>query len=115
MNRPGARTTFPRTFPSIRAHLVPLSYAVCMPKRTKVLPIAEAKYRLIAMDERAHRIILGIGGQRFAIDLLSRVSLLPSIGGGAVNKKRRKFETKFLAPRRSVDALRLGEFCRDFT
>ena len=53
------------------------AYAVCMPKRTKVVPIDEEKYRLIAMDERAHRVIFGIGGQRFAIDLLSRVSLLP--------------------------------------
>lgn len=52
-----------------------------MPKRTKVVPIDEEKYQLIAMDERAHRVIFGIGGQRFAIDLLSRVSLLPSATG----------------------------------
>ena len=52
-----------------------------MPKRTKVLSIAEEKYRLIAMDERSHRIIFAIGGQRFAIDLLSRVSLLPPATG----------------------------------
>ena len=53
----------------------------CMPKRTKVLPIDKEKYRLIAMDEKAHRVIFAIGGQRFAIDLLSRVSLLPSDAG----------------------------------
>jgi hypothetical protein len=52
-----------------------------MPKRTKVVPIEEEKYRLIAMDERAHRVIFGIGGQRFAIDLLSRVGLLPPATG----------------------------------
>jgi hypothetical protein len=57
------------------------AYAVCMPKRTKVVPIEEEKYRLIAMDERAHRVIFDIGGQRFAIDLLSRVSLLPPAMG----------------------------------
>ena len=54
------------------------AYSVCMRKRTKVVPIDEEKYRLLAMDERAHRVIFGIGGQRFAIDLLSRVSLLPA-------------------------------------
>jgi hypothetical protein len=52
-----------------------------MSKRTKVLPIAEEKNRLIAMDESAHRVIFAIGGQRFAIDLLSRVSLLPPATG----------------------------------
>ena len=57
------------------------AYAVCMPKRTKVVPIEEEKYRLIAVDERAQRVIFGIGGQRFAIDLLSRVSLLPPATG----------------------------------
>ena len=57
------------------------AYAVCMPKRTKVVPIEEEKYRLIAMDERAQRVIFGIGGQRFAFDLLSRVSLLPPATG----------------------------------
>jgi hypothetical protein len=57
------------------------AYAVCMPKRTKVVPIEEEKYRLIALDERAHRVVFGIGGQRFAIDLLSRVSLLPPATG----------------------------------
>jgi hypothetical protein len=48
-----------------------------MSKRTKVVPIAEEKNWLVAMDERAHRVIFAIGSQRFAIDLLSRVSLLP--------------------------------------
>jgi hypothetical protein len=52
-----------------------------MPKRTKVVPIDEEKYQLIATDERAHRVIFDIGGQRFAIDLISRVSLLPPATG----------------------------------
>jgi hypothetical protein len=52
-----------------------------MPKRTKVVPIAEQKYRLILMDERAHRVIIDIGGPRFAIDFLSRVSPLPPVAG----------------------------------
>ena len=57
------------------------AYAVCMPKRTKVVPIEEEMYRLITMDERAQRVIFSIGRQRFAIDLLSRVSLLPPATG----------------------------------
>jgi hypothetical protein len=52
-----------------------------MPKRTKFVPIHEEKNRPISIDERAHRVILGIGGMRFAIDFLSRVSLLPPATG----------------------------------
>ena len=47
-----------------------------MPKPPKVLSIQEEKYRLIAEDKRARRIIVGIGSQRFAIDLLSRITEL---------------------------------------
>jgi hypothetical protein len=48
-----------------------------MPKQPKVVPIAEEKYKLIARDAKVHRIILGIGSERIAIDVLSRVTRLP--------------------------------------
>ena len=48
-----------------------------MPKPPKVVPIQEKKYQLIAKDIKAKRIILGIGGERIAIDWFSRISKLP--------------------------------------
>jgi hypothetical protein len=52
-----------------------------MPKRTKIVPIDQRKDRLIAEDEKTHRVIFDIGGQRFAVDLLSRVRPLPPATG----------------------------------
>jgi len=52
-----------------------------MPKRTKVVPLDVEKYRPVATDEVAHRVICSIGGQRFAIDLLSRITPLPPSTG----------------------------------
>ena len=49
----------------------------CVPKPPKVVPIQEKKYQLIAKDTKAERIILGIGGERIAIDWFSRISRLP--------------------------------------
>jgi hypothetical protein len=43
----------------------------------KVVPIQEKKYQLIAKDTKAKPIILGIGGERIAIDWFSRISKLP--------------------------------------
>jgi len=43
----------------------------------KVPPMEEEKIRLIARDEEAHRMIVGIGSQRFAIDFHSGVTRLP--------------------------------------
>ena len=54
-----------------------ISHAVCMIKTTKVVPLAEAKQRLIARDSKAQRIIVGIGSQRIAIDFFSHVTKLP--------------------------------------
>jgi hypothetical protein len=48
-----------------------------MPKTPKVVPIAEEKYKVIARDTKAHRVIIGIGAERFAFDLFSRISKLP--------------------------------------
>jgi hypothetical protein len=48
-----------------------------MSKPPKVVPIQEKKYQLIAKDTKAKRIILGIGGERIAIDWFSRISKLP--------------------------------------
>jgi hypothetical protein len=52
-----------------------------MLKPPKVVPIAEEKYKLIARDAKVHRVILGIGSERIAIDLLSRVTRLPPEAG----------------------------------
>ena len=48
-----------------------------MPKPPKVVAVQEKKYRLIAKDTKAKRIILGIGSERIAIDFISRISKLP--------------------------------------
>jgi len=48
-----------------------------MPKTPKVVPIQEPKYKLIARDPEARRIILGIGSERIAVDLFSRITKLP--------------------------------------
>ena len=53
-----------------------------MSKPPKVVPIQEKNYQLIAKDMKAKRIILGIGGERIAIDWFSRVSKLPPETGG---------------------------------
>jgi hypothetical protein len=53
-----------------------------MKKTPKVVPLEEPKYRLIAEDQNTHRIIFGIGSERMAIDLFSRITkrrLLPAI------------------------------------
>jgi len=48
-----------------------------MPKPPKVVPIQEQKYRLIARDTKSQRLIIGIGSERMAIDVFSRISKLP--------------------------------------
>lgn len=64
-----------------------------MPKKPKVVPIVEEKNRVIARDPKTQRIIVGIGSDRLAIDILSRVTRLPPGTGDrpatptAINKK----------------------------
>jgi hypothetical protein len=48
-----------------------------MPKPPKVVPITADDRRLIATDQRSHRLIVGIGSQRFAIDFFTRITTLP--------------------------------------
>ena len=48
-----------------------------MPKPPKVVPIQDQKYRLIAKDTKSQRLIIGIGSERMAIDVFSRISKLP--------------------------------------
>src|SRR6266404_2959224 len=52
-----------------------------MEKPPKVVPLQEQQYRLIAEDQKAHRIIFGIGSERMAIDLFSRITKLPPATG----------------------------------
>jgi hypothetical protein len=52
-----------------------------MPKTPKVVPIQEPKYRLIARDPEARRLILGIGSERIAVDFFSRITKLPPATG----------------------------------
>jgi hypothetical protein len=48
-----------------------------MPKPPKVVPITADEHRLIATDQTSHRLIVGIGSQRFAIDFFTRITTLP--------------------------------------
>ena len=48
-----------------------------MPKPPKVVPITADEHRLIATDQKSHRLIVGIGSQRFAIDFFTRITTLP--------------------------------------
>jgi len=52
-----------------------------MSKPPKVVPITADEHRLIAMDQKSHRLIVGIGSRRFAIDYFTRISTLPSNTG----------------------------------
>jgi hypothetical protein len=52
-----------------------------MPKPPKVVPIAEEETKLIARDTKAHRIIIGIGSERMALDFFSRITKLPPHAG----------------------------------
>ena len=60
------------------------AYAVAMPKKPakqveipKVVPLTEEKHQVIATDQKSQRIIIGIGQQRIAFDLFTRVTRLP--------------------------------------
>ena len=59
----------------------PLAYGVHMPKKPKVVPITADEHRLIATDQRSHRLIVVIGSQRFAIDFITRITTLGSHTG----------------------------------
>jgi hypothetical protein len=48
-----------------------------MRKTPKVVPITADEHRLIATDQKTHRLIVGIGSQRFAIDYFTRITTLP--------------------------------------
>ena len=50
-------------------------------KTAKVVPITEAKQRLIATDEKTKRFILAVGKQRIAFDFFTRISELPPTTG----------------------------------
>jgi hypothetical protein len=64
------------------------AYAIAMPKKPpkqieipKVVPLTEEKRQVIATDQKSQRIIVGIGQQRIAFDLFTRVTRLPSHTG----------------------------------
>jgi len=52
-----------------------------MPKTPKVVSITPNGHRLIAMDEKSHRLIVGIESERFAIDYFTRLTTPPSHTG----------------------------------
>ena len=54
-----------------------------MSKSTKVVPIENRTKRakMIAHDPEGHRIIIGIGSQRMALDFQTRITRLPSDTG----------------------------------
>jgi hypothetical protein len=47
------------------------------PKPPKVVSITAIEHRLITPDQKSHRLIVGIGSQRFAIDFFTRITTLP--------------------------------------
>jgi hypothetical protein len=71
-----------------------------MEKPPNVVPLQEQQYRLIAEDQETHRIIFGIGSERMAIDLFSRITRLPPATGDhpaevlAMKKVRRKRQSE---------------------
>ena len=68
-----------------------------MPKPPKVVPITADEHRLIATDQTSHRLIVGIGSQRFAIDFFTRITTLPPYTGdqpAAVLPMKKKKGTK---------------------
>jgi hypothetical protein len=66
-----------------------------MPKTPKVVRMTPDSPRLIAEDEKTQRIIIGIGQQRFALDLSTQITRLPPGTGDkpaavlAMKKKRK--------------------------
>ena len=42
----------------------------------KVVPLTEEKHQVIAADQKSRRVIIGIGQQRIAFDLFTRVTRL---------------------------------------
>jgi len=44
--------------------------------RPNVVPLTEEKRRVIATDQKSQRVIAGIGQQRIAFDLLTRITRL---------------------------------------
>ena len=61
-------------------HLEPAICVCCgMSKPTKVVPIENQtkKAKMIAHDSKGHRIIIGIGSQRMALDFQTRITHLP--------------------------------------
>lgn len=76
------------------------AYAVAMPKKPpkqfeipKVVPLTEEKRQMIATDQKSQRVIIGIGQQRIAFDLFTRVTRLPPHTGdqpGPVVRMRKR-------------------------
>lgn len=65
-------------------HVEPAICVCCdMSKTTKVVPIENRtkKAKMIAHDPEGHRIIIGIGSQRMALDFQTRFTRLPSETG----------------------------------
>ena len=87
--------------------LAPSAYAVAMPKKPpkqveipKVVPLTEEKRQVIATDQKSQRILIGIGTQRIAFDLFTRITHLPPHTGDRpapilpMSKKRRNQEKR---------------------
>jgi Protein of unknown function (DUF3489) len=60
------------------------AHAVVMPKTppkavntSKVVPLTQERRRVIARDDKCQRVIIGIGSQRIAFDIFTRVTHLP--------------------------------------
>ena len=57
-----------------------------MPNTPKVVPLDQHSFRVIAADEKTSRIIVAIGRQRVALDILTRITELPPDVGDKASK-----------------------------
>jgi hypothetical protein len=51
--------------------------------RPKVVPLTEEKRQVIATDQKSQRVIVGIGQQRIAFDLFTRITRLAPHAGNS--------------------------------
>ncbi len=85
-NNRGEQQGPPKSSPPTRAeptcNFQPASaYVVGMRKTSRIVPITPDQYRLIASDEKSHRVIFAIGKRRIALDFFTRITDLPPATG----------------------------------
>jgi hypothetical protein len=57
---------------------------------SKVVPLTEEKRQVIATDQKSQRILIGIGAQRIAFDLFTRITHLPPQTAPVVTMRKKR-------------------------